>query len=214
MLGILCGLESEAAIARRINGATVVYSAANPDKARQGAHQLVSQGATILISFGLAGGLKPGLPSGDFIIGTSIYAPGRRWECDEEWIDELTRTFPKGWRAPVWASETIILKARDKRILHDETGCYAADMESRAVAEMAEAARLPFAVFRAIADTADMDLPPAAAVPLRDDGRVNKAKVFLNILRHPLQISGLVRIGLGTAQAMKKLQAAAERIKG
>jgi adenosylhomocysteine nucleosidase len=212
MLGILCGLESEATIARRIKGVNVAVSAAKPDKARQAVSELILKGSNRLLSFGLAAGLKPKLEAGSFIIGTSVYAPGRHWECDEAWVDELTRTFPKGWRANVWASETLIVKARDKQIVHDQSECYAADMESLAVAEAATQAGIPFAVLRVIADTADMDLPPAARVPLRDDGRINLGKILLNILIHPLQLYALLKLGQNTTKAMNALESAAIKL--
>ena len=72
MLGILCGLDSEAKIARAIKGATVACAAARPHKARDLARELVANGATRLMSFGIAGALGATGHLGDVVIGTRI----------------------------------------------------------------------------------------------------------------------------------------------
>ncbi len=209
MLGILCGLESEAAIARRIKDARVAISAARPDQAKEAAFKLVQLGATRLLSFGLAGGLKPGLPAGTLIIASTICAVGETKHCDDYWNAKLRRKLPKAIVGPVWASGTIVKRSQDKKTLFEQSGCLAADMESCAVSKAALEARIPFVVVRAIADTAEMDLPPAALVPLRGDGRVEVGKVFKSILKSPAQSPSLIHLGRNTCKAMLSLKKAA-----
>lgn len=211
MLGILCGLESEAAIARRIKDAQVAVSAARPDKAKEAAFKLVQQGATRLLSFGLAGGLKPGLKAGTLIIASTICAVGETKYCDDDWNARFLRKMPKAIVGPVWASGTIVKRAQDKRTLFEQSGCLAADMESYAVAEAALAARIPFVVVRAVADTAEMNLPPAALIPLREDGSVDMRGVIKSILNSPAQLPRLMHLGLNTRKAMSALKQAAHR---
>ncbi|MDD5587364.1 MAG: phosphorylase [Alphaproteobacteria bacterium] len=210
MLGILCGLEAEAVVARKIKGAKVICSAARPDIAQEEAQRLVNQGATQLLSFGLAGGLKSGLSSGTLIIGSSVCAVETCLECDANLIAGLKKKLPQAVAGPVWASGTILERARDKHTLFLQSGCLCADMESQAVARAAINAGIPYAVLRVIADTADMDLPPAALVPLRDDGRVNLRCVLRGLVHNPIQLPGLIRLGVHTGLALKGLKKAVE----
>jgi adenosylhomocysteine nucleosidase len=205
MLGILCGLEVEAALARKVKDARVGCAAARPQQARWAARELMAQGATKLLSFGLAGGLEPGLPAGTIIIGTGVQAIDAQWQCDEAWVADLRRRLPGAHCGPVWGSEVIITRARDKRSCYEKSRCLATDMESHAVAQIAAEANVPFAVLRVVADTDAMDVPPAALVPLRGDGRVDLGRVLWNLSRHPGQLRGLIALGLHTRKAMKML---------
>lgn len=206
MLGILCGLESEAVLARRVTGALVAVSAARPEQARTCAQGLVQQGATRLLSFGLAGGLKAGLPAGSVVIGTAVCAAGDTRPADLKMIEQLRTIFPAAQSGAVWASDSIIARAGAKRALFYKTNCFCADMESHAVAWTAVKARIPFAVLRAVADTAEMDLPPAAQIPLRGNGKVDLPKVLLAITCAPRDIPALIRLGVNTGLALKSLR--------
>ncbi len=206
MLGVLCGLESEAVIARRIKGALVVCAAARPELALRGAHELVRRGATQLLSFGLAGGLKPGLPVGSLIVGTHAQTAGEAWACDATWSAALLRNIPKARNEAVWGAESIVARAQDKRALYERTRCAITDMESHIAGRVAAEAALPFAVLRVVADPAVMDIPSAALVPLRDDGRVALRSVLRDVLNHPAQVPSLARLGLNTGAALRTLR--------
>ena len=208
-LGILCGLEVEAALARRVRDAHVACAAARPQQARLAARGLIAQGATRLLSFGLAGGLDTSLPAGTILIGAAVATEAALWSCDENWGADLLRRLPMAQSGALWGSETIVASARDKQALYAKTRCLAADMESQAVAEVAAASRVPFAALRVIADTATMNVPPAALVPLRSDGRVDLGHVLLNLLRQPCQLPELIRLGLNTQLAKRQLSLAA-----
>lgn len=208
-LGILCGLEVEAALARRVQDAHVACAAARPQQARLAARSLIAQGATRLLSFGLAGGLDPCLPAGTILIGTAVTTEAALWSCDENWGADLRRRLPMAQSGALWGSETIVASAYDKQALYAKTRCLAADMESQAVAEVAAASHVPFAALRVIADTATMNVPPAALVPLRSDGRVDLGHVLLNLLRQPCQLPELIRLGLNTQRAKRQLSLAA-----
>jgi adenosylhomocysteine nucleosidase len=210
MLGVLCGLEAEAALARRKRGAAVACSAARPDKARERARELVCQGATHLLSFGLAGALKPGLNAGDLILGLSVRSTGGQWACDSAMLARTEPMFPEALSGPLYGTEKIIAASSDKHLFYRKYGCLAADMESQAVAEIAQEARVPFSVVRVIADTAPMNLPKAALVPLLENGRVDGIGVTRSLIKNPFQIPALVHVGISSGKAMRKLRAYVE----
>lgn len=207
-LGILCGLEVEAALARRVKDADVVCSAARPQQARIAARALIAQGAERLLSFGLAGGLAPDLPSGTLLIGSAVAAERAQWGCDEAWGDVLRRHLPAAHYGSIWGSETIVSSVRDKRAIYEKSRCLATDMESHAVAAIAAEAGVPFAVLRVVADTAATNVPPAALVPLRPNGRVDLVRVLFSLMRQPAQLPALIDLGLNTRKAMRNLATA------
>lgn len=206
MLGVLCGLESEAAIARRIPGALVACAGARPEKARAMARDMVRQGAKRLVSFGVAGGLQPGLPLGALVIGTRVVAPGGTWSCDESWGTELAGKLPQAQRGGVWGSEVLVAGAKDKQALHRDRDCLIVDMESQCAAEIAAETGVPLAVLRAVCDVAELDVPPIVMKVIAEDGRVDVLRALGEVLKNPLQISTLLHVGHGTGRALKTLR--------
>jgi len=213
MLGILCGLETEAALVRGVGNTLVACSAARPDVARARAHGLIQQGAKRLLSFGLAGALKPGVRAGTIIMGTMVQSGTMIWDCNKEWLITMDSILPGMVVGPIWGSDEIVADAADKHWLFERSRCVCADMESHYVAEAAAEANVPFIVLRVIADTADMGLPPVALTPLQDDGHINMGKILFNILGKPTQIPSLIHLGQNTAKAMRALKKVAETLK-
>lgn len=207
MLGILCGLESEARIARRISGARVACAAARPGKARALARELVEGGATRLISFGVAGGLMPDQPLGALILGAHVKSHQGAWHCDSAWNNTLAQKLPQAAHGGVWGSETLIPTANDKRMLHEQSGCAIVDMESQCAAEVAAEARVPFTVLRAVCDTAEMDVPPVVMAVIGEDGRIDALRAAKHLLRRPREIPDLVHVLRGMNRALAALQA-------
>lgn len=206
MLGILCGLESEAALARRIKDAQVICAAARPAKARALMRELICKGGKRFVSFGIAGGLKPGFAPGDLVIGTHIASDKGLWVCDAEWSAELAEKMPQVKRGAIWGSETLIATAKDKSRLHEQSSCVAVDMESQCMAEAAAEAGLPFVVVRAICDAANMNVPPAVMASIAEDGSVSLPCVLGSIARNPLQIPSLVHAGMGAGRGLRALE--------
>lgn len=208
MLGILCGLASEADAARTISHAKIALSCADPQRGRQLVRDLVQQGATRLLSFGLAGGLSPELPAGTMVIGTAVQSDQGMWQADAEWCTTLAQRLPYAVSGQVWGSETIVTTPLAKAELYRHKHCILADMESQIVAEAAVDAGLPFAILRAVIDTADMALPPAAHAPLDSLGRPRLGSILLSLVRRPSQLPELLRLGRNNHLALAALQQA------
>lgn len=205
MLGILCGLESEAAIARNLKDAEVACAGARPQKARWLARELVKKGAKRLISFGIAGGLEPGLPIGSMIIGTHVASIDGKWDCETTWVNDLMGKLPEAHCGGVWGSEFLVPTAKDKRAVYEKSRCLIVDMESQCAAQIAAEANIPLAVVRVVCDNSDMDVPPMVMDAIAEDGSINVRKALWSLLRHPSQIPGLIHVGRGTGKALKVL---------
>ncbi len=206
MLGILCGLESEAKIARQIDGALVACAAARPHKARELAQELVAKGATRLMSFGIAGALDASIGLGDVVIGTQVVSPKVQWGCDEAWGRALADKIPHAKRGGVYGSETLVPTAVEKAMLHQKTGCSIVDMESQCAAEVAAAAKIPLIVVRTVCDGATMNVPPLVMVAIGEAGRVDVLSAIVSIVQHPMQVTDLFHVARGTSKALAALK--------
>src|ERR1700712_5281564 len=78
---LIVGMTSEARIARR-SGLPVGVGGGTPAGAREAAQNLLRQGVTSLVSFGLAGGLDPALRPGDIMTADAVRSAAGLWSCD------------------------------------------------------------------------------------------------------------------------------------
>lgn len=199
-VGIVTGLAAEAAIARRM-GVAVLAGGGTPWGAEKAAEQLVAEGATSLVSFGLAGGLDPDFRAGDVVVPIAVVEAGRIRPTNAALCAQLG-----GWSGGMlYAGSEIAASVADKASLAKTTLCSSIDLESGAVARVAERHGIPFAVLRAICDPAGRDLPPAAMLALDEKGAIAVARVALSILRRPGQIPGLIALGRDAARARAAL---------
>ncbi|MGE3623851.1 MAG: hypothetical protein AB7H77_08280 [Bdellovibrionales bacterium] len=205
MLGVLCGIDAEAVIARKLTDTEVGCAGARPQKARWIARDLVKRGAKRLMSFGIAGGLEPGLPIGSMIIGSHVVATDGNWSCDSNWVGELLQKFPGAHCGGVWGSEKLVATAREKRALYERSRCLIVDMESHCAAQIAAEAQLPLSVLRVVCDSSDMDVPQLVMAAIGEDGRINTGRALWHLLRHPSQVPDLFHVMRGTGRALKVL---------
>lgn len=188
MIGILTGLTAEARLAAPLG--TARAGGGWPEGAARATEALIAEGATALISFGLAGGLNPALAPGTLIIPGTI----RTARTDYPTCPALTQALG-GPRHTLLAAEDLAITAADKTRLHAETMADAVDLESGAMAALAQARGIPFAALRAICDPASATLPPAALIALNAQGAITLHRVIGSVLRHPGQLPALLRLG-------------------
>ena len=198
-LGIVTGLTAEARIAACMG--RVLAGGGSAAGAAHAAAQLADEGATSLLSFGLAGGLRASLHPGAIVIPAAVHTD------DAEFVaDTALAAWLGGAKAQaLFASSTVVASAADKQALWRRSGADAVDMESGAVAAVAHARGLPFAVLRAVCDTADADLPPAALVALNAHGAIGLGRVVGAVLRAPGQVPALLRLASQAAAARAAL---------
>jgi adenosylhomocysteine nucleosidase len=183
----------------------VATGGGTPAGAEAAARRLVAGGATALVSFGLAGGLDPALRPGAVLIPRAVIEGGAVYPTDPA----LAAMLGVPDDATLAASTAILVTAAEKARLRAETGASAVDLESGAVARVAQQAGLPFAVLRAICDPAERDLPPASLVALNAAGAITLLRVLGSVLAHPRQIPSLLALARDAGQARRALQAAA-----
>lgn len=199
-VAIVTGLEAEARIARRL-GRMVAVGGGTTEGARGAAHTLIEQGATALISFGLAGGLDPSCRAGALLVPRQVRVGEALFATDAGLCRALGGATVDALLGAISIAVTAVGKAR----LWKETACTGIDLESGIVAELAGEHALPFAALRAVCDPAGMDLPPAALLVLSTEGRIGLARVFGSVAREPRQVPALLALGMAAARARAAL---------
>jgi adenosylhomocysteine nucleosidase len=221
-IGIVTGLQFERAILMRARNAPsapaldVVCAAADYAAAERLSERLVASGAKALVSFGIAGALDISIRPGDLVLPQRILGEdGTDYACDTRWRERLhERICAKVAciEAPLVTVKTPAATAAVKRELLDRHGAMAVDMESAAVGAVAARHRLPFLTVRAIADSADQDVPSAALSASLPDGSVSAMKALTGVIRHPLQLAALLRLGRQTGRAKTTLTCVADLV--
>jgi hopanoid-associated phosphorylase len=206
-IGIVVGMQAEAALLAP--GAMIACSGGRPAKAEELAQYLLNAGAEGLVSFGVAGGLNPGLAPGDLVIGTEVDLGGASLKADEGWARRLHAVLPKARRGIVCGAQDAVLTAAAKSALLAESGGLVIDLESGAVAEACAAAGKPFAILRAVADPAERAIPEFALKGLAEDGRTRALPVILGLLGRPWELPALFGLARDNRAALRSLGAAA-----
>lgn len=206
-IGFVVGLAAEARLLRR-SGFPVEIGGGDPPGAARAARLLLDRRVKALVSFGLCGGLNPGLRPGAILIPEFVTEDGARFACDAG----LAAMLGGANCHSLTASGRIAVTAEEKTLLFKATAADAVDLESGAVAQAAASRGLPFAVLRAVADPAGRSLPPAALIALDTGGGIRLPAVLASVLRQPRQIPALIAIGQDAAKARAALIRQVRRI--
>src|ERR1700730_19178559 len=85
----------------------------------------IAEGATGVVSFGVAGGLSPALRPGTCIIGSAIlFETDRlnRIDTDHDWSQKLLQTIPGAVRGMLFGVPGPVIRPQDKDALFTKTG--------------------------------------------------------------------------------------------
>jgi len=208
----ICGLEAEAALLRAL-GVEARVTAGVAARGRAEAENAAAKGKGALLSFGIAGGIAPGLAAGTLLLPRAVKSEsGEVFPADEklhaDFAAALRRAGLAFMEGAVLGLDRLAMTQADKEALFYQSRAEAVDTESIFVARAAERENIPFVVLRAISDPAEIGLPPAAAIGLDQEGNPAIRPVLKSLLQNPLQLPGLIRAALGARRALAALAAA------
>ena len=226
-LGIIVGVPSEARSLAKYSitndqpvclreGVTLGVSGVGPRRASLASRRLLGKGATALLSWGSAGGLSPKLSPGSLILPRIIIASDRSvYHAHPSWHKNLCnrlRGQVEFHTGPLAESATVVQTSAERAILFQQTGAIGVDMESAAVAAVAQEARVPFVAVRVVADSTDITLPSSALNAWDEFGRLNFLKLIRGIAARPTELFPLIRLARDYRAAQRTLALVARLI--
>jgi len=204
---IVCGLKREAAILKG-PGRTTLCGDASTLRLRLA--EAASLRPSLVVSWGLCGGLDPRLRPGDLILGAEVVSDEGAVRTDEAVTSSLAQRLGAGGARAVVerlaASAAPVLTAAAKAALRRATEASAVDMESLIAGRYALERGAPFAILRAVADPAERDLPPLVLKAVQSDGGINAAAVIGELVRSPGQLAGLRALAADSTAAFQALK--------
>jgi hopanoid-associated phosphorylase len=216
-LGIVTGLAFEAAILNQqfktsdpgTERPDIRIAGANSARAQLAAQVMIDDGATALMSFGVAGALDPMLVPGDLVIANRIIGPeGDTITTDSDWAARLTRLVESQCRvfnADLAGSDGAVATIEEKEEMFGAIGAVAVDMESLAVGQAARDGGIPFCAVRAIADPAQREIPSWAAGAISSKGKTRPMAVLTGMFSRSGQIGNLARLARDSQAAKAAL---------
>ena len=190
----------------------LVVSGMGPERAMAAARTLLAAGVDGLVSWGTAGALQPARKPGDLLLPEVVFgASSQTWSVDLAWREILAQSLS----LPAYAGGLLSVAtpcgsvAAKSACLLDFPLAQGVDMESGAIAAVADAAGKPFVVIRSIVDPADQSLPDAATGSVDAYGGLQVLKLMRGLLRHPAVCVDLMRLGAQMQKALNTLRAVA-----
>ena len=116
------------------------------------------------------------------------------------------------YKGALFNSNKLVSTAEEKQAIYAKTGAIALDMESGAIAEVAQHYALPFLAIRAIADPASMDLPLAVSKALNENGEVEISKIIASLVFNLKEIPHLIQLGQYFQLAKRTLSTVAKQL--
>jgi nucleoside phosphorylase len=160
----------------------------------------------LVVACGFAGALAPTFAVGDVLVASEVMEPDeQRWRVA---LPAELGDLPCGRLLTV---PQIVATPAAKRTLARQFGAVAVDMESAAVVEACQAARVPCACVRAISDAADAEVSPRL-VELVASGHVSPLRTAAAVARSPGLALELWRLARDTRRAARQLAEALHRL--
>lgn len=185
--------------------------------ARAAAQMLVEEGATALVSWGVAGALAPTLQTGAIVLASQVIdAENNTYVTTVDWLNQLHHVLAAGSRLSVHTGVILTTASpahmpADKQHLRHTYRAVAVDMESAAIAGVANEVGLPFVAVRSIADTAAVAIPSTATAMVNLDGQLQLLRGLGHWGRHPQQTPALLHLACSTQRACRSLRTVAQR---
>jgi hypothetical protein len=161
----------------------------------------------------MAGGLDPALiPGTIFLPSEVISSDGASITTARQWRERLGSALSAQRplvRGRLLTSAKAVGSLAEKATLFREKGAVAVDMESLAIAEVAQTRELPFIAVRVIVDGAGDALPQAVTAAADSEGHLQIWRLMGALARAPADLAPLIRLARRYRAANRSLAAVA-----
>ena len=179
------------------------------EKALRAAKSLLDAGATALLSWGTAGGLDPALRAGTLVLPQQVISADQSmFPVNDAWRSRLHHRVAGQVATSggsLLESLSVFTHPSQKQAIAKRHGAVAVDMESAAVAQVAQQAGVPFVAVRVISDQAITSIPSSALSAVDAYGRLQVLPFIASLLAHPGELPALITLGRAFRAAQKTL---------
>jgi len=186
------------------------------EQAAKAATALIQHGVDALLSWGCAGALSADVQPGDLLLPQIIQPEASdALPTDHAWHAHLSGLFAdtcKPVTDTLVSSTNIITEPAQKQALYQSSGAVAVDMESAAIAILAQDAHIPFMAIRAIADDVETSIPAYINTGMDMYGNIHPARILGLLLTHPASWLQLIRLGRQFSAAKATLSLVAKMV--
>ena len=186
------------------------------EQAAKAATTLIQHGANALLSWGCAGALSTDVQPGDLLLPQIIQPEASdALPTDRAWhvhLSGLLADTCKPVTDTLAGSANIITEPAQKQALYQSSGAIAVDMESAAIAILAQGAHIPFMAIRAIADDAKTGIPAYIHTGMDMYGNIHPARILSLLLTHPASWLQLIRLRQQFSAATSTLSLVAKTV--
>lgn len=194
------------------DGTLIAVSGMGSAGAAAAARALIDAGATALVSWGLAGGLDPQLPSGTICLPKTVMSvTGGVIDMHHHWREAVGAAIAARHRVvdgKLLTTSHALVDSLAKAAAYRDTGAVAVDMESFAIAAVAAERQLPFIAVRVVVDAAGDSLP-VAVVAASQAGQVSVMRLMRGLLNSPLEVTPVIQLAQRYRLAIQALTAIA-----
>jgi len=215
-VGVITGLQSEADCLRNIAtelNLKILVSGVSPIRAEALARQLGESRCDLLVSFGIAGALRPGIKTGDLLVPATIKQKGGGSHATDNHIRAGLLQAARAALSDLavfddvlLGSDTLIGAETEKLSAGEEYAAAAADMESHRIAMAAAAHGLPLIAVRAVLDDVATELPGFVNSWVTPEGKPDYAKVLAGAVLKPWNIPKLASLAILSRTAHRSLR--------
>jgi adenosylhomocysteine nucleosidase len=168
-----------------------------------------------IVSSGFCGGLLPGPQVGHVVVATRVLdgsGEGTPIDCDKagvkQWLNLIEKAGVPCHSGDLTSVSAAVTSVAAKAELARRSGAIAVDMESYAIASLAQKAGIPFLLLRSISDSSDDALPPEVGGFLDENGNVRAGQVAKFAIKGPRNIKMLMTLKSRSDKAVAGLTSA------
>jgi adenosylhomocysteine nucleosidase len=181
-----------------------VLTGMGSENARRVANVVMAQSYDICIAAGFAGALKPGHAIGTILAADAVQQIGESKTVQSSPPLVRAAGIDGAFRSKMFlTSESVIRSAQEKAKLAPFAD--AVDMESFAILSAAGQHKISAVAIRVISDTSNRDMPIFLDAVVDDRGRVKIGGLLRKVVRHPIQLPALIRLGRDSRTASEAL---------